>query len=58
VSWPDLNPCDFYLWGYTKQLVYSTPIDTVDQLRQRLEDARKIIAQNRQSLESLQESLI
>jgi hypothetical protein len=61
-----MDPClgpftqtgDFYLWGHMKQLVYSTPIDTVDQLWQRLEDAREIIRQNRQTLENLQESLL
>ncbi|GBN65801.1 hypothetical protein AVEN_85675-1, partial [Araneus ventricosus] len=23
---PDLNPCDFWLWGYLKDVVFSTPI--------------------------------
>jgi Helix-turn-helix domain (DUF4817) len=33
---PDLNPLDFYLWGHLKQLVYSTPIETVDELQLRI----------------------
>jgi hypothetical protein len=28
---PDLNPCDF-LWGHLKQLVYSQPITSVEEL--------------------------
>lgn len=35
---PDLNPIDFYLWGHVKNLVYSTPTDSEEDLR------RKIIA--------------
>jgi putative lipoic acid-binding regulatory protein len=30
-------PCDF-LWGYMKTLVYSIPIDTIEILRQRVEN--------------------
>ena len=33
---PDLNPCDFYLWGRLKQLVYSTPIPSLEALRERI----------------------
>lgn len=33
VSWParspDLNPIDFFLWGYVKSLVYDTPVQPV-----------------------------
>ena len=25
---PDLNPCDFYLWGYLKSIVYRDPVPT------------------------------
>jgi hypothetical protein len=30
VLWParslDLNPCDFFLWGHLRQIVYETPV--------------------------------
>jgi hypothetical protein len=29
---PDLNPCDFFLWGHLKQIVYETPVNTVEEL--------------------------
>lgn len=33
---PDLTPLDFFLWGYVKTDVYSTDVDTVDDLRNRI----------------------
>ncbi|KAJ4441982.1 hypothetical protein ANN_11846 [Periplaneta americana] len=30
---PDLNPLDFYLWGYLKSLVYSSPVPDLESLR-------------------------
>lgn len=33
---PDLTPCDFYIWGHMKELVYNTPVPTVEELRQRI----------------------
>ncbi|GBN62021.1 hypothetical protein AVEN_64186-1 [Araneus ventricosus] len=43
VEWPprspDLNPLDFFLWGYIKQRVYATPPPTLQELRSRITDA-------------------
>jgi hypothetical protein len=40
ISWPprspDLNPLDFYLWGHLKLLVYSSSVDDVETLRNRI----------------------
>ncbi|GBO36120.1 hypothetical protein AVEN_269272-1 [Araneus ventricosus] len=36
---PDLNPLDFFLWGYVKQRVYATPPPTSQELRNRITDA-------------------
>jgi hypothetical protein len=30
---PDLNPCDFYLWGYLKARVYNPLPKTLDELK-------------------------
>ena len=30
---PDLNPCDFFLWGYLKSKVYSNRLQSVEQLK-------------------------
>lgn len=41
---PDLNPLDFYLWGYIKDKVYSRPPTTLADLRNRVTQAFQAIA--------------
>lgn len=36
---PDLTPCDFFLWGFLKDRVYSAKCATLDQLKQRIREA-------------------
>jgi hypothetical protein len=40
VEWPprspDLTPCDFFLWGYLKDKVFSTPPQNIQDLRQKI----------------------
>lgn len=40
VEWPprspDLTPCDYFLWGYLKNQVYSTPPENIGQLQERI----------------------
>jgi hypothetical protein len=34
---PDLTPCDFFLWGYVKDVVYVPPLpNDLQELRQRI----------------------
>ena len=33
---PDLNPCDFFLWGYLKDNLYETPIKDTEDLKLRI----------------------
>ncbi|KAI6648744.1 hypothetical protein LOD99_7131 [Oopsacas minuta] len=44
---PDLNPCDFYLWGYLKSKVYSNPIpETTEDLKRNIRwEIRRIKAE-------------
>jgi hypothetical protein len=43
VAWPprppDLNPLNFFLWGYLKCLVYETEVHSIHELWQRVHDA-------------------
>lgn len=41
---PDLNPCDFYLWGHLKQVAYNPQPKTLDDLKANLEREIKNIS--------------
>ena len=49
VEWPprspDLTPCDFFLWGYLKDKVFSTSPQNIDVLRQRIVDTFNALRQ-------------
>lgn len=40
---PDLNPLDFFLWGYMKELVYETESRTRDDLLEKIQEAANLI---------------
>jgi hypothetical protein len=40
---PDLNPVDYCVWGHVKSLVYTSAIDTIEELQHRVECARQQI---------------
>lgn len=40
---PDLTPLDFFLWGYLKTKVYSTPVQNLQELRARIEEQCALI---------------
>ena len=44
---PDLTPCDFFLWGYMKNKVFSTPPATVEVLRERIQQEFDELRRNR-----------
>jgi hypothetical protein len=48
--WPprssDLNPCDFYLWGYLKSVVYNPLPKTLNELKANIEREIKNISKN------------
>lgn len=43
---PDINPMDFFFWGHLKALVYATPVNDINDLRQRIINGCEVI-QNR-----------
>lgn len=55
---PDLNPLDFYLWGHLKNLVYSTPVETREELLQRIMFHCEEIRNDHQKLWRVQQSSI
>lgn len=52
---PDLNPCDFFLWGYLKARVYNPLPKTLNDLRQNIE--REIEKINEKMLKKVYENL-
>ena len=40
---PDMTPLDFFLWGFVKELVYQTPIENEQDLRNRIGEACRSI---------------
>ena len=52
---PDLNPCDFYSWGYIKYVVYNPIPETLDELKLNIE--REIKKINKEILKSTFENL-
>jgi hypothetical protein len=43
---PDLNPCDFFLWGYLKAKLYNPLPKTLDDLEANIEREIKNILKN------------
>ncbi|GBN62464.1 hypothetical protein AVEN_192812-1 [Araneus ventricosus] len=43
---PDITPCDFFLWGYLKDLVYRQTPKTITQLKQHISTAYETIPSN------------
>ena len=41
---PDLNPCDFYLWGYLKGIVYRGKPETIADLKEAIEESTRGIS--------------
>lgn len=61
VSWPprspDLNPLDYFLWGHLKAKVYKTSIETIEQLREKIEIACMEIRQTPRIFQRVRKSL-
>lgn len=61
IAWParspDLNPIDFFVWGHLKTMVYATPVNNVEQLRERIEDGCRRIREMPGVLERVRESM-
>lgn len=41
---PDLNPCDFFLWGYLKDKVYRKKYETTEELKEAIKEEIKKIS--------------
>ena len=61
-AWPprstDLNPLDFFVWGYLKSLVYVTPVPNLQALRDRIVDGCNTIRGTPGILERVRQSMV
>ena len=62
-SWPpyspDLNPLDFFLWGYLKSQVYKAPVPkTVDELKNSIRREIKKLNRNKEIFESVYKNFL
>ncbi|EZA56082.1 hypothetical protein X777_03192 [Ooceraea biroi] len=53
---PDLNPLDFFLWGYCKEVIYRQLPETIEELNDKLHHA--ILSIEDEVLEKTQENLL
>lgn len=62
ISWPprspDLNPLDFYLWGYLKGAVYSSVISSREELWNRIDCACNNIRNSSVNFNRVRQSLV
>lgn len=62
IAWPprspDLNPVDFFIWGYYKELVYKSEYSSIEQLRQKLNQAQMKIREKEDSFRRLKRNFI
>jgi len=43
--WPDLKPMDFFLWGRNKALIYTSPVDSEEDIIARIVEIAATIRQ-------------
>lgn len=62
ISWPprspDLNPVDFFVWGYYKELVYSKESFDIDELRRKLSQAENQIKRNMAAFRNIKRNFL
>lgn len=54
INWPprspDLNPLDYFLWGHLKQIVYAEPVNSKEELLNRILNACELLRNNRDGI--------
>jgi hypothetical protein len=62
VSWPsrspDLTPLDFYLWVHLKTVVYATPVNDAEDLRERVQNDCQVIRDRNLVFERIRQSCV
>ena len=61
VEWPprspNINPCDFFLWGHIKSKVYAAPLENINQLQERIIREVYAIKENPQMVRKVMQAM-
>ncbi|CAK1590422.1 unnamed protein product [Parnassius mnemosyne] len=55
---PDLNPIDFFIWGFYKEMVYAREINSENELREKLRQCAEKIGENTNALRRLKANFL
>lgn len=55
---PDLNPIDFFIWGYYKEVVYAQQTNSEEELRRKLREAATKVRQNSSAFRRLKDNFL
>ncbi|PSN30104.1 hypothetical protein C0J52_27429, partial [Blattella germanica] len=55
---PYLTPPVFFLWGYVKVIVYSTPVESVNELTERMCATLDTIRENREIFQRIRQNMV
>ncbi|CAH2092765.1 unnamed protein product [Euphydryas editha] len=55
---PDLNPIDFFIWGYYKEIVYARECLSEQELRQNIAEAQRVIGEKREAFRRLKHNFL
>lgn len=62
INWPprspDLNPIDFFIWGYYKEIVFARETSTEEELRERIREAGNYVKSNSQAFRELKNNFL
>jgi hypothetical protein len=62
IAWPprspDLNPIDFFIWGYFKEITYAREASSEEELRTKIREAETTVKNNREAFRHLKHNFL
>lgn len=62
IAWPprspDLNPIDFFIWGYYKEIAYARESTNEEELRRKIHEAGDVVKGNREGFRNLKNNFL
>lgn len=54
----DLNPIDFFIWAYYKEIVYARECPSELELRHKIDEAERVVRANREAFRQLKDNFL